>query len=128
MWRHASTSAVIVFIALTAGCGEKSTTTQGLNRKDHLDEIGQMLKDLSAEGRKPPTRLSELDSVEPMLPLSSPLLRSGELIYVWGASYAPGNQKVAAYEKKAESEGGWVLLQDGTVKEMTAGEFGAAKR
>jgi len=128
MRRFAFHTAVIVFLALPAGCGENRPAVQGLNRKDHLDEIGQMMKGVSEEGRKPPSKLSELESVEPMLPLAGPLLRSGELIYVWGAAYVPGSQKVAAFEKKAEAEGGWVLLQDGTVKEVTADEFRATPK
>ena len=128
MPRSLYSSTLFVSLVLLVGCGEPAKTVTGGNRKDHIEEIGQMLKDLSAEGKKPPGKLSELDAVEPMLPLASQLIRSGEVVMVWGVGYAPGSQKVAAYEKKAETEGGWVLLQDGTVKEMTAGEFGAAKR
>jgi hypothetical protein len=35
---------------------------------------------------------------------------------------------VVAYEKKAETEDGWVLLQDGSVKRMTAAELQAAPK
>ena len=49
-------------------------------------------------------------------------------MYVWGAEYVAGSKKVAAYEKKATTEGGWVLLQDGTLQEMTASELAAAPR
>jgi hypothetical protein len=126
MWR--SYPAVIVCFALAVGCSENRTTTQGSSRKDHLDEIGQMLKDVAQEGKKPPSKLAELESVEPMLPLAGPLIRNGELVYVWGATYAPGSQKVAAFEKKAATEGGWVLMQDGTVREMSADEFRAAPK
>jgi hypothetical protein len=128
MWRYAHSLAIVVCLGLLTGCGENRNPSQGLSKKDHLDEIGQMLKGLTEENRKPPTRLAELEAVEPMLPLASPLLRSGELVYVWGADYSPGSQKIAAYEKKAATEGGWVLLQDGTVKEMTADEFRAAPK
>jgi hypothetical protein len=35
---------------------------------------------------------------------------------------------VVAYEKKVPTEGGHVLLQDGTVKQMTAAEFQSAPK
>ena len=63
-----------------------------------------------------------------MAPTASTLVRSGDLVYLWGAGFAPGGTKVVAFEKKAEAEGGLVLLQDGSVKHMTADELKAAPR
>ena len=62
----------------------------------------QMLKSLADEGRKPPTKLAELEAVEPMLP--DRLARqsgSGDIVYIWGAGYVAGGNQVVAYEKKA---------------------------
>jgi hypothetical protein len=53
-------------------------------------------------------------------------IRTGDVVYIWGAGYADGAKQVVAYEKKAPTEGGYVLLQDGTVKKMTADEFKSA--
>ena len=63
-----------------------------------------------------------------MLPTAGPMLREGTLVYLWGATYAADIEKVAAHEKKVPAEGGWVLLQSGTVREMTADEFKAAPK
>ena len=93
-----------------------------------MEDLSQMLKALSDERRKPPARLAELDAVEPMIPIAGPRIRSGEVVYLWGTEYTPGSNKVLAYEKKAVTDGGWVLLQDGSVKEMTAGDFAAAPK
>src|SRR5262245_27382427 len=115
-------------LALAAGCG-RTTTGQAVDAsKTALEDLGQMLKDLPAENRKPPAKLADLESVEPMIPVAGPAIRSGEVVYLWGTAYAAGGNQVAAYEKKVPTEGGFVLLQDGTVKEMTASEFQAAPK
>ena len=93
-----------------------------------MEELGLLLKTLAEEGRKPPDKLANLGPVEPMLPIAGPAIRNGDLIYVWGAGYVAGGNQVVAYEKKALTDGGFVLLQDGTVKEMTAAELQAAPK
>ena len=93
-----------------------------------LDELGRALEDLAAEGRKPPAKLAELEPVEPMLPTAGPAIRNGEVVYLWGAAYAAGGDKVVAHEKQTPTDGGHVLLQDGTVKAMTADEFRSAPK
>lgn len=112
---------------IVTGCGDSKKAQVGSNAKDPLNELGEMLKSLGEEKRKPPSKMAELESIEPLIPLAGPKIRDGEIVYVWGTEYSPGGTKIAAYEKKAPSEGGWVLLQDGAVKQMTADEFKAAK-
>jgi hypothetical protein len=113
---------------LAAGCADSAPGVSKAPNKDALGEIGQMLKSLADEGRKPPAKPAELEPVEPMLPTAAVMLRDGTLVYLWGAAYAAGSDKVAAYEKKVPAEGGWVLLQGGTLKEMSADQFKAAPK
>jgi hypothetical protein len=96
--------------------------------KAALEDLGQLLKSLADEGRNPPTKLAELESVEPMIPVAAPAIRSGDVVYLWGSAYSSGGTLVVAYEKKVAAEGGYVLLQSGTVKEMTAAEFQSAPK
>src|SRR5215471_14826801 len=119
MSRVFCTLVALVAVGLLSGCGDsrKAARGAGASLKDPLDELGQMLKGLADEKRKPPAKLAEMEAIEPTIPLAAPLIRSGELVYLWGAEYASGSNKVAAHEKKAPTDGGWVLLQDGTVKE-----------
>jgi hypothetical protein len=56
------------------------------------------------------------------------MIRSGDIVYMWGAGHVPGGTQVVAYEKRVTTECGFVLLQDGTAKEMTAAEFQAAPK
>ena len=126
MPRSAFPILVVLGMGWLSGCGDAPKMVVGESRKDHMVEIGEMIKSLAEEGRSPPSKMAELEAVEPMLPLSGPLVRTGEIVYLWGAAYAPGSTRVVAYEKKAPAEGGWVVLQDGSVREMTADEFKSA--
>lgn len=114
--------------ALVAGCGDNKPTVSSNPNKDALAEIGQMLKMLADEKRRPPGRLAELEPVEPLLPSAAPLLRDGTLVYLWGTAFAADGTLVTAHEKRTPTEGGLVLLQNGTVKEMSAAEFAAAPK
>ncbi len=126
LWKSAS----LLFLALLClvGCSSNTpTATVGGNRAA-LEELGEALKSLAEEGKKPPAALTAFGDLEPQLPVAGPLVRDGSIVYVWGAPYTTGGKSVIAYEKKVTSEGGFVLLQDGTVKEMSAAEFQAAPK
>jgi hypothetical protein len=129
MSRNLRAVAVLVGLGLATGCtGSNQVQTATEDYKAALAEVGEMLKSLAEEHRKPPGKLAELESVEPMIPLAGPAIRSGNIVYIWGAGYAAGSNQVVAYEKKTPSEGGYVLLQDGTVKEMSSSEFSSAPK
>jgi hypothetical protein len=125
LWTAIAVGAVVV-----SGCGSSPNTARALveERKGALEELGLMLKTLAEEGRKPPERLAALGPVEPMIPVAGPAIRNGTLIYFWGTPYAAGGKQVVAYEKQATTDGGFVLFEDGTVKEMTTAEFQAAPK
>ena len=121
---------VAVCVGLAAGCGGSPNTAAALDReqKGALEELGLMLKTLAEEGRKPPAKAADLDAVDPMIPTAGAKIRTGELVYAWGAGYAAGGTQVIAWEKGAAEQGGYVLLQDGTVKRLSAGEFQSAPK
>jgi hypothetical protein len=120
--------AVLIVVGLAAGCTESSQVKSTDDQKAALAELGDMLKSLAEERQKPPSKLAELEPVEPRIPVAGPAIRSGNIVYIWGAAYAAGSNQVVAYEKKAPTEGGYVLLQDATVKEMTSAEFSSAPK
>ncbi|MEO2092212.1 MAG: hypothetical protein ABGY75_22375, partial [Gemmataceae bacterium] len=114
--------------AAAVGCGGSGELQTADQEKAALEDFAQFLKNLPAEGKKPPTRMGEFEPLEPMAPMASESLRNGKMVYLWGAGLADGSTAVVAYEKKAETDGGWALLQDGSVKQMTAAEFKAAPK
>jgi len=114
-----------------AGCGDNKPVARQLTGKEKLEEVGQMLKSLANEKQSPPAKPADLANVEPLIPMSAEDIRSGAIVYSWGTGISSGGaaaSTVIAYEKKAATDGGYVLLQDGTVKQMSAAEFQAAPK
>lgn len=121
---------------LLTGCGSSnpSNTAEALGPQTTLQEVGGLVQMYSGENRKGPAKPADLAKYEPGYPLGYRAVQSGEVVVVWGATIAgegeaasaPAN--VVAYEKKAPAEGGWVLLQNMTTKQMTADEFKAAPK
>jgi hypothetical protein len=128
MARKVSALVVLIGIGLTAGCTATATRPVSAERRDTLKELGEVLKALADEGAKPPAKLAALEPIEPRIPVAGPAIRNGDIVYLWGAEYVSGGNKVVAYEKHTPTEGGLVLIQDGTVKEMTADEFNSAPK
>jgi hypothetical protein len=126
MSRIVSVAVVAAGLALAAGCGGSQQPQQVNPNKAALEDLGGMLKQLAEQNMKPPARLEEL--MEPLVPTAGGMLRNGNIVYFWGIGYDAGSTKIAAHEKNAASEGGFVLLQNGTVKEMTAAEFASAPK
>ena len=120
--------AAAVGLAAALGCGGGGApVAPTITGKDLMEDVKRMLAFAAEQKLKVPTKAAELDTVEPVAPLAGPAIRDGDIVYAWGAGLTGGGA-VVAHEKKAETAGGWVLLQDGTVKEMTADEFKAAPR
>ena len=76
MYDLARGALLAVLLGVLAGCGGTTGQAAGGNQ-DALVELGEMYKSLKQEGRKPPAGQSNLEEVEPMLPLSGPLIRDG---------------------------------------------------
>jgi hypothetical protein len=58
-------------------------------------------------------------------------LGSGQIVYIWGTKLADGPEaagRIVAYQKTAATDGGWVLFQDGALKQVSAAEFAAAPK
>jgi hypothetical protein len=116
-------------VLFAAGCGSAeppkgSGTPTG---KEGLDDLAVLLKEFGEQRKKTPAKLADIDPVEPLHQAAHVGLTRGDIVYVWGTPLS-GGSAVIAHEKQADTAGGWVLLQDGTVKQMTADEFKAAPR
>jgi hypothetical protein len=111
------------------GCGGSSERKGTVDDpgKGAIEDFAQFLKNLPADGKKPPTKMAEFIPLEPMAPVAGEFLKNGSLVYFWGNGIGSGST-IIAHEKKVPTEGGWVLLQDGTVKKMSADEFKTAPK
>ena len=120
---------VISMAPFLAGCGSERTSGPSANPvKDALADLGEFLKQTANDKKKPPSKLSEMEPIEPMIPNASVAIRMGSIVYYWGATYNADGTKIVAHEKKAPTEGGLVLLENGTIKEQSAAEFAAAPK
>jgi hypothetical protein len=120
--------ALIVLLAGVAGCGE-TPGSAGQGWSAALIDLRLLLEELAANKKPIPTKLAEMEPYEPLRPTVYVGLLRDDIVYQWGAGInSAGAGAVLAYEKKASTEGGWVLMQDGSLKEMTAAEFNAAPK
>jgi len=125
---------VVVAVALqSAGCGgapqSEGTPTGGPTAKQSLEDLARLLDHLKNENKKMPAKLAQIEPIEPAFPGAYLGLVQGNIVYLWGAPLNPSaGHKVLAYEKDAAAEGGWVLMQDGTVKTMAPDEFRSAPK
>lgn len=123
-------------VLLLAGCSSDQTknTPQEPGPQAILQEVGGLIQMCSGESGKGPKKATDLAKYEAGYPLGYRAAQSGTIVVVWGAKIggeseaASGPTDVIAYEKKAPTEGGWVLLQNMTTKQMTADEFKAAPK
>jgi hypothetical protein len=120
---------VILIGSVLTGCGGDRVAGPSANpAKDALADLGEFLKQTANEKKKPPSKLSEMDAIEPMIPNASVAIRMGTIVYLWGATYNADGTKIVAHEKKTPTEGGLVLLENGTIQEQSAAEFAAAPK
>lgn len=110
-----------------SGCS-RSTATADTSLKPALLDFAQFLEAIPGDGIKPPKKLAEFLPREPMAPVAAEHLQTGRMVYFWGAGLVQGGQRIIAYDKDVETSRGWVLLENGTVREMTTAEFAAAPK
>jgi hypothetical protein len=120
-------------LLLAPGCGTSERPEESLTGtptpKVALEDLGQLLAYLAREKKPMPATIRSIEPIEPLYPQAYLGLVRDEIVYRWNARPDPaGSEKVIAYEKKALEEGGWALMQDGTVKKMTADELRAAPK
>ncbi len=123
-------ASVVLAAFAVAGCKETRAPQSGVPAHladNGLEELASVYK-FMAENKEPvPRKLEDLSEHNAALPSAWGKIESGEYIVLWGAGYSSSGN-VLAYEKKAPESGGLVLLQNGTVKEMTAAEFRSAAK
>ena len=116
-----------------AGCsGSPQSEGRTTPQATALTEVADLLRATTGPGGRGPARLADLARLEPQYPRGYQAVKSGEIVVVWGAPMAgegeTGTDAVIAYEKKVPTDGGLVLLHNGTVKEMSADAFKSAPK
>ena len=134
--RRARVLLIVLFVMAAVGCGSEPSkrdpnVNYGPSNKDMLIDFGAMLKAYIKEHKKAPLKVADFDRYAPAFSGAEEGLRTKTVVYLWGQPIntdAKAAGTVLAYEKEAEASGGWVLMQDGNVRKMTADEFKAAPK
>jgi hypothetical protein len=113
-----------LFIA-ACGCGSNKSNPPVMTEKTELIDIFEAYNEYAKNHQKPPQKLDDLKKYEAVHDLGVRLLREGKYVAVWGLTNRDADT-VMAYAKDAATQGGAVLMADGTVKNMTADEVKAA--
>ena len=122
---------LLALLIIAPGCANRhpATPEDGSPQVVRLREIFRMAQ-MRKKGNQPrATRVEDFKQAELAYPQGFQALRSGACVFVWGAYADPSADRattVLAYEKEVPSQGGYVVMLDGTVKTMTAEEFNAA--
>lgn len=111
--------------------GTGTSSTQGPVTNDALSDLKTLLEAVKSGQQKAPKSAAEMAAIEPMYPAAGAFIQNGSIEYVWGTALASGpdaGKRMVGFETKAAKEGGFVLLQDGTLKEVSAAEFGGLEK
>jgi hypothetical protein len=114
-------------MAQALGCGSTAVPADEVSQTQ-LEDVYGMYKTHVEKLKRPPTKLSQLEPWEPAYVNGYAAVNQGEVMVKWGQPLSSGggaNTGVLAYEKDTPGKGGFVLLQDGTVKHVSAAEFEA---
>lgn len=88
-----------------------------------------MLKEYYEVAKKAPMGLAQLSDASASHPVGHAAVASGEYVVLWKVPIsAAGAGNVLAYPKEANTAGGSIVMQDGSVKQMTADEFKSAPK
>ena len=124
--------ALLVFAGLSVsmiGCGGGGSSAPAPRNQIELKNIHEMYGYFVKRYEKPPADMTEfpLDEFEGIHPFTVKSLRDEKFVVVWNIK-AKDAGTVLAFEKDTPTQGGGVVMADGTVKTMTAAEFASAKR
>lgn len=109
-------------------CAQRRPPEPPRTAEDGLKELGELYKYIDYSKLAVPNRVEDLNNYWDSIQNAFDRVKNGEIVVYWGVGYSKSGNQILAYDKKAETEGGPVLLRDGTVKTMTAAEFKAAPK
>jgi hypothetical protein len=111
------------------GCGGDKTGPTAPTVDQTAGDVAEMLKEFTAAAKRGPNSAADLTDAPASHPVGHAAVASGEYVVVWKVPVTEsGGGNVLAYPKNAGSAGGTVVMQDGSVRAMTADEFNAAPK
>jgi hypothetical protein len=112
------------------GCGPgKDIATPETVQSEGLDQLWEVYQLAAKQKKQPPKQASDLNAFRRAAPGAVQKVAAGDFVVVWGIPPAAAGEpaRLLAYTKDAPTQGGYMLLSDGTVKKCSVEEFNAAK-
>ena len=127
--------ALVPLVGAVAGCSSgPGGHGQEPPQKGTLEDVAELLRAGTRPNGRGPANLAALAKLRSMYYRGYDAIKSGEVVVLWGygvkgeGEMAKGGGEVIAYAKDAPTNGGYVLLSSGEVKQMSAAEFAAAPK
>lgn len=118
----------VVATCASVGCESPKSATPPDGKQVLLEEAYNLLQIRAEQGKPPARKIDDIAAYENAYPTGYAAIQSGEVVVNWGAAPSPASEGILAYAKGADTAGGWVLLANGTTKQMTADEFKATPK
>src|SRR4030095_12186502 len=107
-----------VVLSFCSACSQRRPPEKPKTGEDGLKELAEMYRYIDYSKLPVPNRAEDLSNYWDSIQNAFDRVKNGEIVVYWGVGYSKSGNQILAYDKKAESEGGPVLLRDGTVKTM----------
>jgi hypothetical protein len=127
----------VAVLSCILACGGVRQAAAKAKRANDMAQVGMAYHSFWASNPKGPADANEfatfVQKMDPSMAGLAGQIRSNQIVLYYGVKM-PGdfpkgaNNTVLGYESKVPSSGGWVIMGDGSVKEMTAAEFGNAPK
>jgi hypothetical protein len=121
----------LTLAGLLLGCQAAPTPPPPPSAEEGLKELVGVYQYIEYSKLPVPRKPDDFNDYVDSMPNALGRIKAGEYVVAWGVGRSTASgaaAQVLAYEKKAPSEGGVVLLRDGTVKQLSATEFAAAPK
>ncbi len=122
-------------IVFPLACGGPTSVP---NAPEHFDfgtieEVNTLYRSATSLKKSPPTSLKDLTARSALFGSAYQAIEKGDIVVYWGvdtgsAGQGAGGAEILAYKSDVPTNGGPVLLTDGTIKKISADEFKAAPK
>jgi len=122
---------LLICLVLAGGCVGAPKPPPPPSAEEALKEMVNVYKYIEYSKLPLPRKPEDFADYWDSMPTAFERVKQGEFVVAWsiGRATTPGSaEQILVYEKKAPTDGGAVLLRDGTIKQVTAGEFAAAPK
>lgn len=123
--------AFLPILWFVSGCGGTQASAEDHEttmRRVELEEIRGLCNLCQAETSKAPSRLNDLEPFKEGFSVGFQAIQEGRAVVRWKAASGGKDEAVLAHGKNVPSQGGLVLLNNGTITSMTADAFQSATK